>query len=311
MAPTRDILTGIAATVAVFAVTLLLPVIGFFCTFLMPLPVLFYRVKLGRKPAAVIAGISAAIMAAVVGSPAADLIIFVELMLVGFLLAELYPLGFSVEQTILFTAVAAAGAALAALAVFSIAAGKGPVALIGGYVGENLRVTLEMYRQMGVSPDTIDRIEGSLEQIQFVLVRVLPSIGASGALLISWACLLISRPMLRSRGLPSPEFGTLNRWRAPEQLVWVAIACGAMLLIPVQTLKIIGINGVIILMTVYFFQGIAIVSFFFEKKQLPVALRFILYSLIVIQQFLLLVVIGFGFFDMWLNFRKIERSRDE
>ena len=63
-------------------------------------------------------------------------------------------------------------------------------------------------------------------------------------------------------------------------------------------------------MTIYFFQGIAIVSFFFEKKRLPVALRFILYSLIVVQQFLLLLIIGFGFFDMWLNFRKLETQQD-
>jgi uncharacterized protein YybS (DUF2232 family) len=190
-------------------------------------------------------------------------------------------------------------------------AGKGPVALIGGYVGENLRVTLEMYRQVGVSPEVIDRIEGSLDQIQFVLVRLLPSLAASGSILISWACVLISRPMLRSQGLPIPEFGALNRWRAPEQLVWAAIGCGVMLLLPAQSLKIIGMNGVIVLMAVYFFQGIAIVSFFFEKKRLPVALRFILYSLIALQQFLLLVVIGFGFFDMWLNFRKLEASQNE
>ena len=117
--------------------------------------------------------------------------------------------------------------------------------------------------------------------------------------------------MLRSRGLPVPEFGALNRWRAPEPLVWAAIGCGLMLLLPVTSLKIVGMNGVIVLMAVYFFQGIAIVSFFFEKKQLPVALRFILYSLIVLQQFLLLVVIGFGFFDMWLNFRKLETHQGQ
>ncbi len=311
MAPTRDIATGIAATIAVFAAALLLPIIGFFCTFLMPLPVLFYRVKLGRRPAAVIAGISAAIMAAVIGSPAVDLVIFVELMLIGLVLGEIFPLGFSVEKTILSASAVALGIAAAAVAAGSIASGKGPVALVGGYVGENLRVTLEMYRQVGVSPEAIDRIKGSLDQIQFVLVRLLPSLAASGALLVSWACVLISRPMLQRRGLPFPEFGALNRWRAPERLVWSAIGCGVMLLVPAQSLKIIGMNGVIVLMTVYFFQGIAIVSFFFEKKRLPMALRIILYSLIVLQQFLLLVVIGFGFFDMWLNFRKLEAPQSE
>ena len=203
------------------------------------------------------------------------------------------------------------GAAAAGLLVFAIAAGKGPIALVSGYVAENLRVTLDLYRQMGVSAETLDRIEGAFDHILFVLVRILPALAASGALIISWACVLISRPLLRSRGLAVPDFGALNRWRAPEPLVWVAIASGAMLLMPISSLKILGINGVIVLMTVYFFQGIAIVSFFFEKKRLPVALRFILYSLIALQQFLLLVVIGFGFFDMWLNFRKLESPQNQ
>jgi uncharacterized protein YybS (DUF2232 family) len=111
--------------------------------------------------------------------------------------------------------------------------------------------------------------------------------------------------LFQARKIPVPEFGSLNQWRSPEPLVWVAIGCGAMLLLPVAALKIIGINGLIVLMAVYFFQGIAIVSFFFEKKRFPAALRFILYSLIGLQQFLLLLIIGLGFFDMWVDFRKL------
>jgi hypothetical protein len=37
-------------------------------------------------------------------------------------------------------------------------------------------------------------------------------------------------------------------------------------------------------------------------------LRFFLYTLVAIQQIVLLVVIGIGFFDMWLNLRKLEHS---
>jgi hypothetical protein len=36
-----------------------------------------------------------------------------------------------------------------------------------------------------------------------------------------------------------------------------------------------------------------------------------LYSLIVVQQFLLLLVIGMGFFDTWLNFRKLDASNSQ
>ena len=70
-------------------------------------------------------------------------------------------------------------------------------------------------------------------------------------------------------------------------------------------MKMIALNGLLVLMTVYFFQGIAVVSFFFEKKGFPKLLRFFLYSFIALQHIVLLVVIGVGFFDMWLNFRKL------
>ncbi len=82
-----------------------------------------------------------------------------------------------------------------------------------------------------------------------------------------------------------------------------------MLLIPKISLKLLGTNGLLILMTIYFFQGIAIVAFFFDKKQLPRFLRIVLYSLIAVQQLLLLVVIGLGFFDVWLNFRKLKTAK--
>ena len=78
-----------------------------------------------------------------------------------------------------------------------------------------------------------------------------------------------------------------------------------MLLIPYRPLKLLGFNGLLILLTIYFFQGIAIVSYYFEKKRFPRALRVFLYSLIALQQMILLIVIGLGFFDMWLNFRKL------
>jgi uncharacterized protein YybS (DUF2232 family) len=58
-------------------------------------------------------------------------------------------------------------------------------------------------------------------------------------------------------------------------------------------------------MTVYFFQGIAIVSFYFDKKRLPRFVRVFLYTLIALQQLILLVVIGLGFFDLWVNFRRL------
>jgi uncharacterized protein YybS (DUF2232 family) len=97
-------------------------------------------------------------------------------------------------------------------------------------------------------------------------------------------------------------------WQAPEYLVWGVIGCGLALFIPNASIKIIGLNGLLILMSVYFFQGIAIVSFYFNKKQFPRIIRIFLYTLIAVQQLVLLAVIGLGFFDMWFNFRKLAKQ---
>jgi hypothetical protein len=84
---------------------------------------------------------------------------------------------------------------------------------------------------------------------------------------------------------------------------------GVMLLLPGTLFKLLGLNGIIILMSIYFFVGIAIVSFFFEKKKLPRMLRFVLYSIMAFQQIILLLLIGLGFFDTWLNVRKLETGK--
>jgi len=80
---------------------------------------------------------------------------------------------------------------------------------------------------------------------------------------------------------------------------------------PNKAVKMFGLNGLIVLMTIYFFGGIAIVSYFFEKKGFPRMLRFFLYSLIALQQIILLIVIGIGLFDTWLDFRKVGINRNE
>jgi uncharacterized protein YybS (DUF2232 family) len=193
------------------------------------------------------------------------------------------------------------------LLFYSNIANKEIITLVSEYVSKNLELTLSLYENMGMKQETIQMISTSLENIKYVFIRIIPALVVASTLFISWTNLLLSK----NWNLFYPDFGSLKLWKAPELLVWIIIGCGILLLFPNKTFKILGLNGLLILITVYFFQGIAIVSFYFEKKKLPRFLRFFLYSLIALQQIILLVVIGLGFFDMWLNFRKLEHSPDK
>ena len=302
----KDVLKGISITCIIFAVSVYMPIFGFFCSLFIPLPILFYRSKLGRKTGSIVPIAAGVIMMMVLGRFSIDLLFFFELMLLGFILSELMAIDLSIERTVLFACSAILVSGIVGLTFYGQVIHKGLWDLAAEYVTKNLQLTLVLYENMGMSEKNIQLISNSLEQIQYVLLRIIPALAIASILFVAWTSLLISRPLLLSRGLYYPDFGPLNVWKPPEHLVWGVIGCGLVLLIPSSALKLIGLNGLITLMTIYFFTGIAIVSYYFEKKRFPRLLRIFLYSLIALQQFVLILVIGLGFFDVWLNFRKIK-----
>lgn len=96
--------------------------------------------------------------------------------------------------------------------------------------------------------------------------------------------------------------------------VWMVIASvGALLLNSYffkQTLLLsVAANILLILVFAYFLQGLAIVSWFFEKKNISPLFRMLLYSLIIILfQTVGIGIMALGFFDAWFDFRKLSKT---
>jgi len=304
----KDIATGVGITSLIFLISVFIPIIGFVAALFIPLPILFYRLKLGRINGLIIAVIASLVMMVLVGGLSIDVIFFAGLLLIGFVLGELFELNLSIEQTTLIASGSVVLSGVISLVISSILTGQGVFAIVSEYVAKNLELTLVLYQSMGMSEENIQLISQSLDQIQQVLVTIIPALVSASTLFVAWISILIARPVLISRSLYYPDFGPLNLWKAPDYLVWGVIGCGLSLFVPHPTIKVIGVNGLLILMTVYFFQGIAIVSFYFDKKRLPRFARVFFYTLIALQQLILLVVIGLGFFDLWVNFRRLGKQ---
>ena len=306
----KDIVNGILITGLIFFISVFIPILGFIGALFIPLPILFYRLKLGRQYGGMVPAIAGLLIALVVGEVSLDLLFFIELLLIGFILGELIRLNLSVEKTVGITASSALGSGLVALFLFSLFSGQGIFAIVSQYVAQNLKLTMVLYRQMGMPQENIQMISQSLDKIQAVLVSIIPALVTMSTLVVIWFNVLLAMPLLKKKFLFYPDFGPLNRWKTPEHLVWSVIGCAAALFVPSLTIRLIALNGLLILMTLYFFQGIAIVSFYFEIKRFPRIIRIFLYTLIGIQQLVLLAVIGLGFFDLWANFRKLGRPAD-
>jgi uncharacterized protein YybS (DUF2232 family) len=223
----------------------------------------------------------------------------------GYFIGEWIEKGLAVEKIIGYACGQIAAAFLVGLIVYGNISNIGAVGVISDYIGKNFDLTISLYKEMGMPADNLQMILEARQEILGILVRITPGMFLAGLLFTAWMNFLLTAAMLRRLKIPVPFTAPLNAWKAPEQMVWGIIGAFGLLLIPVDAFRIIGLNGLIIFMSVYFFQGIAIVSFYLEKKKIPVPLRVLFYGLIGIQQILALMVIGLGFFDVWINFRRI------
>ena len=306
----RGIVNGTAITGLVFAASVSLPVIGLLCALLIPLPVLFYRSKLGRNAGVMVPVLTIVAMAILFDGALVGIAPLFALLLLGFVLSELIEAGLSVERVILYATGTVLLAGTVALIFYGAASDRDVIRIISAIVTRNLELLLKLYEDVGVSEENLQLISAVLDLVHYWLLRMLPAAIVSLTLFAAWVNLLLAKPLLKNRTLFWPDYGALNTWKAPDSLVWGSIGCGLVILITKGPLMIIALNGLVILMTVYFFQGIAIMAFYFEKKRFPRVLRVFIYSLIFVQQMMVLVVIALGFFDLWLNFRRLGKEEN-
>lgn len=301
----KDLVTGTLISCLAVTMCAWVPIVGLVGAALIPVPLIFYRVKTGPRAARVIALATLGYVLLLGGR--AELLFFGELLLIGVLMGELIARRWPPEAMAAAVCGAVVGTGVAGLWMFGRFSGKGLLETLSDGVRSNLELTLRLYQEMGLSPDQLSFLESSLDVIHQVMVGIMPALAIGSTLVTVWVCLLAARQVCQRRGLPVPDYGTLDHWKAPEMLVWGVIASGVLLLLPGLGVKTLGLNGLLVFMVIYFFQGMAIVAYFFRKKQVPRIARLVLYGLIAIQQVVMLAVVGVGFFDTWFNFRKINK----
>jgi hypothetical protein len=143
------------------------------------------------------------------------------------------------------------------------------------------------------------------------LFAELPGIlGALTLLLCTLPCVALMRwnpkGFLRRAGI-SRDY--LRRWRTPDWFVWPALFCGASLLFESKPLHDLAGNLLKPILLIYFFQGMSILAYFLDSLRLRGPFRLVLYG--TASLFLTPMVVSFGFFDLWFNFRGRNRPVDE
>lgn len=204
------------------------------------------------------------------------------------------------EEPALIGAVTAALVVLGGFAlVMGPLSGQGIGEFIRGQVDPEIDALMNIYRESGMDPATL-KLLGSIFK---GLVKLAPGILAAASLLLVWANLLVSRI---GHPPPAPE-SSLTRWRAPEALVWLFIASVVMVVAAEGWLFWLGANLLIAFSAVYLLQGIAVLAFWLQKKEIPRPARAAIYTAVVLMELVLLLLVAAGLFDMWFDFRRLNK----
>ena len=183
-----------------------------------------------------------------------------------------------------------------------------PWQLLEKQMGESVDLNISFYSRLPLDPEEINAIKNSKDSIVRLFTDIFPALCVIGVISTIWINLLTARLILMKSGILSVQWLNLSEWKAPAWLVWFFLASGGAILIPQTYIHWTGVNTFMIVSFVYFIQGFAIVSFFFQKKNISLFFRCLFYFFVAIQQILMVAIALLGFFDLWIDFRKYFRN---
>lgn len=270
----RDILTGVFLCILIFIIMYMMPLLNLFAWMFMPLPILFYRLKTGRTGSGIIMVISLFMLILTTRNTAFNPLYFGSLLITGFFLGECIEKHLSIEKTILFTCFGVFSVCTAVLFIYAANQGTSVETLILNYVTRYKQLSSQMFSDIAAFNPRFNATQESIERISAVVTLTLPGIIIMTYLTMLWLNVLLIRKFLVKKGIVVKTIENLILWEAPDHLVFGLILACIGLFLPIGGLKIVALNLLIILLFVYFFQGIAIVSFFLNRKNAPVVLNF-------------------------------------
>ena len=212
---------------------------------------------------------------------------------------------YSIEKTIIGPALVIIGAISFYFISDALALQVNPWQLVKNYITLLVEENVNLYGKLPLQAEDINFIKDNEQNIINGLTQIFPSMVVILSVMMIWVNLLLGRNYLSRAGIIFPKLAVLARWKIPEKIIWIFIVSGALLFVDQKDISFFSVNVFIITCFAYFLHGLAIVSFFFQIKKVPLFFRYIFYFLIAVQQILMIPIIAAGLFDIWFDFRKL------
>jgi uncharacterized protein YybS (DUF2232 family) len=165
-----------------------------------------------------------------------------------------------------------------------------------------LNAAYETYSKAPEIPlDAQVEFQAAFIRIREITPKIFPGVLATITLSTIWLNIVLANWLLKKTG--ATAWGELSQWRLPDNLVWVFIVSAILLFIP-GNMNILGLNLMIVMVTLYFMQGFEVFNHLCLKWSVPNPIRHLIIFFLVIQAYGFILLALLGLSDIWADFRK-------
>jgi len=190
--------------------------------------------------------------------------------------------------------------------VYGAVAGINPYSYLLKVLDLGFQQSLEFYasKEADLSQETVYALQQVTNGMRKTIPNLLPGLLASAVVITVWINMVFSNTLMARFHNGVFPWGKYLTWKLPEHLVWVPIAAITIILIGQGYLQYV--CGWMLLLSglLYFFQGLAVCITLLERWNVPVFIRVVLYSFLIIQSYGVIILTFLGIGDVWFNFRQ-------
>ena len=303
-----DLTRAAALSAALFLLGGVIPVLGAMVMLCAPAPCLIYVI---RRPGvywrmAVVLTLVLAMIGLVAG-PLQSLGFAMSLGLATVLILAMIRRQWAFEWIVCATT----GAMMLAMTAALIAWAGSP-AMLARQVHDALAAAMShadgFYEKLGMSISESKEVASRVLEVTTSLAPALTALLSALTVLVNLA--LVWRWLGKDR-VGYQFFSGLTTWRTPDWLIWLLLATGFGLFIPLEAGRMVATNGFVLVAAIYFCQGLAIMAYYLQMLSMPMIVRGTIYVIALLQPILAALVCLAGVFDMWIDFRRLKPPSQE
>lgn len=299
-----DTIKGSIATLALFLAFITLPPVGVFA----PLPAMYYALKSGKSVGIAVVLITTALLA-IIADPMLLLLYLAQSGVISLTVPYFLGKGWGAGRTIAFSVVVVFAFLLLFAAFFWLFQGIDPHAAVLKEISQWVPQMTAFYEKIGYKGEELQTLQQVAKDYVALIARIYPAIVLVGIGATAGLNLLGLRKLAVRLGQKLP-IGDFKKFRNPDHLIWFVIAAGFALLLKNNDITTAALNLLVVTLSLYFLQGLAIIAHMFERFAVSRFFRVVFYVLLALQFYLTAAVAILGVFDLWGNFRNPKKQEN-